>query len=98
MDRDELKRICDLCKLYYRNPVTKETKKIKHGGNSGIWDPLLDRATLFFEIPCVGFSFMMLRYTLGKKGETPITFLMPDDSGAAKSPAIWQSRRLRKTS
>ena len=82
VDRDELKRICDLCRMYCHNPVTKETKKITRGGNSGMWDPLLDRATLFFESPNVGITFMMLRYTLGKKGETPVTLLLPDESGA----------------
>ena len=85
VDRDELKQICDLCRMYAHNPKTKETKKITYGGNSGMWDPLLDRATLFFETTNVGIDFMMVRYSLSKKGETPVTFLLPDDSGSGCS-------------
>ena len=84
LNREELKKLCDFIQLY--DPATvesertaEEKKKLK---SLGTWDLILKRKCLFYSTQSAGLSLMMTRYTVAKKGETPVTVVMPDISGA----------------
>ena len=83
LDREELRKICDLVRLYdpetVENERTEEEKKKRQ--SFGKWDLILKRKSLFYYEESAGLSFMMTRYTISKKGETPVSLLMPDIGG-----------------